>query len=269
MLDFVEGALLLAGLAGLAIALLGIANSQPRADSAALGLCIVAYSFTAHTYLPLLYDPPQPLSVLDRLWGAASAVLAGAALVGVVLAVHFADRPSEGDRGRRWAMITALAALLSLAGLYYSLAPYAALPPSIDFLNTYADLVGVQVYQCIFALWIGIPVSALGLSTLRTPMGWPRWFVVLGGCTAVLWAVWKVVGVVWAGVLDHPPIRPESNISVTLGLSTLILCVFGFVMVGVRGGFARRNGRRRYDEQLRREDDRFRQNGPSAPTTGD
>lgn len=255
-IDVLEAALIVGLGAGIVIASLGIFHS--RVSSLALGACVVSYSLTGLTYIPLLYQPASPLSVMDRMWGAMTAVLAGAALVGVVMAALLGEDTSRAGRVRTWAMVTTMFALLSLAGIYFSLRAYSQLPPSTDFLNDYAHLTGVVIYQCIFAVWIAFPAGALGVSNVRArQLGWPRWLVFAGGMSGVCWGVWKITGVLWNRVLDEH-IRLESPVSVTLGLIALVLCVAGLIMVGVRGRRELRTDRAHYIRRRSLEDASFK-----------
>lgn len=260
MFDWTEIVLLLGSLVGALIAVGGI--WRRRVSSLALGACIVSYSFTGMTYVPLLRD--QPLSVMDRMWGASTAVLAGAALVGVLVTMRTGETVRGQERLRLWSMITGMAALLSLAGIYYSLRRYALLPPSTDFLNAYAHLTGVAIYQGIFAIWISLPATALGITALTSPqLGGPRWIVCAGGIAAALWGLWKIIGVGW-NLAFNEHIKLESPVSVLLGLSALVLCVTGMALVGLRGAQEARRNRQAYLKQVAHDDALFRFSGTAT-----
>jgi hypothetical protein len=230
---------------------------RARTQSLLMGMTIAFYSLTGATYVPLIGSPAEPLSVIDRMWGAMTAVIAGGAVLGVVATNSLSRRDADADQSRRATIIVSLFAAVSLAGIYYSMKPYWKLAPSADFLNESGSLGGVVVYQILFALWISIPAGALGWSIgVSDELGWPRWLVAAGGGCAAAWGLWKILGVLVVQVLDSA-VPAASPVSVTLGLSALVLCVSGLILVRVRGRREVRTQRGSYREGLAADDEEF------------
>lgn len=220
-------------------------------------MTIAFYSLTGVTYVPLIGSPADPLSVLDRMWGAMTAVIAGAAVLGVVATVGRGRREADADQSRRAMIIVALFAAVSLAGIYYAMKPYRELEPSADFLNQFGSLGGVVMYQILFALWISIPASALGWSVgASQELGWPRWLVGAGGACAAAWGTWKIIGVVVVDMADGS-VPAASPVSVSLGLSALVLCVCGLTLVRVHARRGLRTQRGSYRRGLEAADEEF------------
>ncbi len=258
--DILTGAFAVGVLVGMVVAVRGVARSQVSA--VAFGACVIAYSCTVMTFAKLANTPPEPISVLDRMWGTITAIIAGCALTGVVITT-VRDRGHD-RRSQQWCMTVTLLGVLSATAVYYCLRPYAQLPPSTDFLNDYAGQWRIDLYQCLFAAWIASPVGALGIAAGRELHGPARWVTSAGGVTGVTWGIWKITGVVWVGALhrDHLPVA--SPVSVTLGVITLVLCVCGITLMGLQGWLHERQRRVLYWRRRRRADRVFRSRGATA-----
>lgn len=230
---------------------------RARTQSLLMGMTIVFYSLTGVTYVPLIGSPGEPLSVIDRMWGAMTSVIAGGAVLGVVATIALRRKEADADQSRRATIAVSLLAAVSLAGIYYSMKPYWELEPSADFLNQFGNLGGVVVYQVLFALWISVPASALGWSIgVNQDLGWPRWLVFAGGACAAAWGAWKILGVTVVDVLDGS-VPAASPISVALGLSALVLCVLGLILVRVHARRGLRTQQRSYRRGLEAADVEF------------
>lgn len=256
--DIVVAVLLLGVVWGLA--LVGVGVRKVRTSSLLLGVTIMFYTFTVITYVPLMGSPASPLSMTERMWGAMTAVVAGASLLGLVANQRNDRRAADEDIRVRSTILLSMVAAISLAAIFYSLKPYTGLPPSADFLNEYGHLAGIFAYQLIFAVWVSVPASTLGWSFAKTAsFGWPRLLVAAGGVCAALWGVWKIGGAVAS--LLRTEIVAASPVSVGLGLSALVLCIAGLAMTRWRETATGRRERAEYRQARVVEDEQFRAGG--------
>lgn len=259
--DVVSAIMILGAIIGFSLGLVGAVKA--RTQTLLMGVAIGFYSFTGLTYVPLMGSPADPLDLMSRMWGAMTAVIAGACLLGVVSEQSSTMRGVGGESRSRRSILLSMLAAVSLAAIYYVLKPYGDLAPSSNFLNEYGDLLGVLAYQIIFALWIALPASAIGWSVAQTKtLGWPRWIVAAGGVSAAAWGVWKVGGEVgaYAGI----EIIAASPVSVAFGLSALVLCVVGLMLIRWRVFLAGRRERIEYRRARNVEDELFRTSGATS-----
>ena len=231
----------------------GIARS--RTSAVAFGTCIIGYSLTVLTFAKLANNPPEPVTMLDRMWGAITAVIAGSALLGAVITTM--RRDVQARRAHQWCMAVALAGILSTIAIYYCLRPYAQLPPSADFLNEYGRHWQIMVYQCLFAAWIAAPVGALGVTAFMDLTGAARWMAGVGGVAGMVWGGWKIVGLVWVAVLGGEHMPMASPVSMMLGVTTQVLCMCGIVLIWIQGLLHTRKRRSRYWHRRARADRAF------------
>ncbi|KJR10441.1 hypothetical protein [Gordonia sihwensis] len=250
--------------AAIGLSLGAVGAIKARTPTLLIGVAVLFYSLTGLTYVPLMGAPAEPLDMMSRVWGAMTAVIAGACILGVVSENRNTLRGVADGPRSRWTILLSMIAAVSLAAIYYVLKPYSDLPASTDFLNEYGHLPGVFVYQIIFAIWIAVPASSLGFSLGRTSsLGWPRWLVAAGGACAAAWGIWKVGGVF--GAVAGIETAAASPVSVALGLSALVLCVSGLVIIRWRELIAARRERIAYRQERAAEDELFRSTGSGSP----
>lgn len=234
----------------------GLIRTKPA--QAVLGLSVAANALTLRSFVPL--GSGQPLSTMDRVWGASGATVGGWAVLSLLLAIHWSHRTGRSswlDPGmlKRWAGLTVLA-VASIAALHETLLwPGQDLAPSTDFLNDYGDRPNVVAYQLIFAFWLGVPVALLGWTTWRFLRGAARWITTVGCGFGVFWAVWKIVGTILR-YFSGDQIALESPVSVISASLSLVLVVVG-LLIGRTGVWLNRfNARRGYRAALRSYDGR-------------
>lgn len=260
--DIASFVMLISAAIGLSLGIVGAIKA--RTPTLLIGVAILFYSLTGLTYVPLMGSPAEPIDMMSRAWGAMTAIIAGACILGVVSETRSTLRGAADEVRSRWTILLSMLAAISLAAIYYVLQPYRNLPASSDFLNEYGHLTGVFIYQIIFAIWIAVPASALGYSLARTrSFGWPRWLVAAGGASAAAWGIWKVGGVF--GTVAGIEIAAASPVSVALGLSALVLCVSGLVIIRWRELLAARRERIAYRQERAAEDELFRATGSGSP----
>jgi hypothetical protein len=262
------GALSWTGVAlGILIALRG--GWYRRATTIVFGVCITFYCLTGENYLALVPDNGvrHLMTNAERMWGATSAVLAGCALVGALIAIRRNSIDPDGDEWtdpelHQRVMILVLGAAASVAIINLTLV-HADLAPSANFLSEYGHHFNVVLYEAVFAIWIGLPAGFLGWTVVRSELGPLRYLVGLGGLFGVAWAAWKFLGTALIWISDIR-IAETSPISVTLGLLALGLCVSGSLLLSLEAAFQVWRAGRTYRTARALEDRRLRRHNPAA-----
>ena len=225
---------------GALLAGLGLVKAIP--DRTVLGMGIIFYSLTLHTYSPLLiFGERQPLTTEDRIWGATFAVLGGWSFLILALAVLHASRTQKEDWAnpalRRDLSILSIAAVSSALALRLELSS-GHFAPTADFLNVYGDDHRVVLYQLTFLPWIAVPVGVLGYMTWKYSSGLSKVVTIAGCMCGVLWGIWKLTGVVFRFVAGDS-IGIESPVSVGLGFLTVLLVICGLGIFGAGNAWRR------------------------------
>jgi hypothetical protein len=240
-----------------------------RATTISFGACITFYCLTGENYLALVpRDGVRHLMTnSERIWGATSAVLAGCALVGALIAIRRNSLDPDGDEWtdpdmHQRLMVLILGAAASVALVNMTLV-HADLGPSANFLADYGHHFNVVLYEAVFAIWIGLPAGFLGWTVVRSELGPLRFLVGLGGLCGVGWAVWKFAGTALIWIADVH-MAEASPVSVTLGLLALGFCVSGSVLLGLEAAFQVWRAGRTYRTARALEDSRLRRHNPAA-----
>lgn len=234
-----------------------------HATTISFGVCMAFYCLTGENYISLIPvdGVRDPMNTAERIWGATSAVLAGCALMGALMAIR---RNSRDPDGSDWTdpvlhqrlMMVVLGAAGSVAVISLSLV-HSDLEPSANFIADYGHMFNIVLYEIAFATWIGLPAGFLAWTVMRSELGVLRYLVGVGGMFAVAWAVWKIIGtgLIW---LADVHIAETSPVSVTLGLLALCFCMVGTLLLGLEAAFRVWRAGRSYRSARALEDRRLR-----------
>ncbi|WP_207843485.1 hypothetical protein [Williamsia soli] len=234
-----------------------------HATTISFGVCMAFYSLTGENYISLIPigGVRDPLNTSERIWGATSAVIAGCALMGALMAIRRKSRDPGSDEWtdpdlHQRLMMLVLGAAGSVAIINLTLV-HSSFPPSADFLADYGHVFNVVLYEAVFSIWIGLPAGFLAWTVVRSELGKLRFVVGVGGIFAVAWSAWKIIGtgLVWAADIH---VAENSPISVTLGLLALSFCMVGTLLLGLEAAFRVWRAGRTYRTARALEDRRLR-----------
>ncbi|WP_135232808.1 hypothetical protein [Nocardia sp. CS682] len=206
-----------------------------------------------------------PLTTDGRVWAATFAVVAGAAMLALLLLIEGAQPAGTGTH-RRLRLLCGVAVVSAVVLRVVMWLPGPDLPPSSDFLNAYGGDARVVVYELVFAAWLGLPLGALGTFVFRFQRGVTRWCTFAGCLAGVGWAVWKVAGVA-VRFITGDVIPLASPVSVATGVTSLALVVGGLVSGQLRDAVRQARENREYALARRADDERHCTPAPDSTDT--
>lgn len=238
-----------------------------HATTISFGVAMVFYSLSGENYIGLIpvNGDRDPLNTAERMWGATSAVLAGCALMGALMAIRYnsrdPDRSEWADPGlHQRVMMLVLGAGASVAVVSLSLV-HSDLAPSANFIADYGHMFNVVLYEIAFATWIGLPAGFLAWTVVRSELGVLRYVVGVGGILAVAWVIWKIIGTGLIWIADVH-VADNSPVSVILGLLALSFCMIGTLLLGLEAAVGMWRDGRSYRSARALEDRRLRHHHP-------
>lgn len=251
---------------GVGAVLFGRGMWRARPTQQLLGAGIASYALCLRLFAPLgVAGVRAPLTTDGRVWAATFAVVAGAAMLALLLVIEGAQHAGNETR-RRLSLLCGVAVVSAVILRVVLWLPGPDLPPSSDFLNAYGSDARIVVYELVFAAWLGLPSGALGTFVFRFQRGLARWCIVAGCLSGVGWAIWKVAGVAVRFVTGSL-IPMESPVSVATGMTALALVVGGLLTGQLRDVLRRARANREYALARRADDERHCTPAPDSTDT--